>query len=309
MKDLKRVLSKEEFTGFMLRALYASAGYEKYRMSKFEEYDLYVRNKDFLVSDSVITFTDTDGKLLALKPDVTLSILKNAKLPQQGVMKVYYNETVYRVSKGTKSYKELLQAGLECLGEVTDEDLLEVITLAAKSLNEISENNVLELSHLGIVEGVFRYCGLTQEAEAEAWRCLGEKNLAGVQSVAQSARLSEEKKVLLEKLVTVYGEAEKVQPLLDVFCLDDETKKSVEDLKRLLSAVQSIGVGQKLRVDFSVLGDMKYYNGVAFKGFVEGIPTGVLSGGQYDKLMARMGKKGQAVGFAVYLDEVGKIKG
>ena len=308
MNDFKQVLSKEEWTGFTLRALYAAAGYEKYRMSKFEEYDLYVRNKDFLVSDSVITFTDTDGKLLALKPDVTLSILKNAKLPQQGTMKVYYNETVYRVSKGTKSYKELLQAGLECLGEVTDEELAQVLTLAAESLEAISANNVLELSHLGIVEGIFRYCGLTPADAAAAWRCLGEKNLVGVQSVAESAGLAEQEAMLLENLVTVYGAAEKVVDLLDVFGVDEDTQKSVADFKRLIQALQTRGAVEKLRVDFSVLGDMKYYSGVAFKGFVEGIPTGVLSGGQYDKLMARMGKKGKAVGFAVYLDEVGKIK-
>ena len=61
----------------LLRELYASYGFTHYKMSKFEEYDLYVKNKDFLVSDNVITFTDTDGKLMALKPDVTLSIIKN----------------------------------------------------------------------------------------------------------------------------------------------------------------------------------------------------------------------------------------
>ena len=62
-----------------LRRLYGKFGYTQYKMSKFEEYDLYVRNKSFLVSDSVITFTDTNGKLMALKPDVTLSSVKNSK--------------------------------------------------------------------------------------------------------------------------------------------------------------------------------------------------------------------------------------
>ena len=46
-------------------------------MSRFEEYDFYARNKDFLVSDRIITFTDSRGRLLALKPDVTLSIIKS----------------------------------------------------------------------------------------------------------------------------------------------------------------------------------------------------------------------------------------
>ena len=72
-------LKYDEQAVFLLRSLYSKYGYKQYKMRKFEEYDLYVRNKDFLISDSVITFTDTNGKLMALKPDVTLSIVKNTK--------------------------------------------------------------------------------------------------------------------------------------------------------------------------------------------------------------------------------------
>ena len=99
------LLKYDEKTVFSLRELYGKYGYSQYKMSKFEEYDLYVRNKDFLISDHVITFTDTNGKLMALKPDVTLSIIKNSKDLPETVQKVYYDENVYRVSKGIQSFK------------------------------------------------------------------------------------------------------------------------------------------------------------------------------------------------------------
>ena len=47
---------------------------------------------------------------------------------------------------------------------------------------------------------------------------------------------------------------------------------------------------------------MNYYSGIVFRGFVDGVPEGILSGGQYDGLMHRMGRKSGAAGFAVYLD-------
>ena len=75
----QNILKFEEKVVFSLRGLYSRYGYRQFKMSKFEEYDLYSKNKDFLVSDGVITFNDTNGKLLALKPDVTLSIIKNSK--------------------------------------------------------------------------------------------------------------------------------------------------------------------------------------------------------------------------------------
>ncbi len=72
------LLSESEKLVLQLKKLYKDAGYSSYRMSKFEGYDFYAGNKDFLVSDNVMAFADTNGKLMALKPDVTLSIIKNS---------------------------------------------------------------------------------------------------------------------------------------------------------------------------------------------------------------------------------------
>ena len=90
----EKLLKNEERAMLSLRSLYRQYGYMPFKMSKFEEYDLYVRNKEFLVSDSVITFNDTDGRLLALKPDVTLSIIKNGVDEPGAKQKLYYNENV-----------------------------------------------------------------------------------------------------------------------------------------------------------------------------------------------------------------------
>ena len=57
------MMNAEEKLVFELRELYEASGYRRYRMSKFEEYDLYARNKDLLVSEGMITFTDTNGKV------------------------------------------------------------------------------------------------------------------------------------------------------------------------------------------------------------------------------------------------------
>ena len=71
-------LSRAERAGLELRGLYEKYGYRKYRMGQFEEYSLYMDNKNFLSSENVIVFTDLDGRLMALKPDITLSIVRHA---------------------------------------------------------------------------------------------------------------------------------------------------------------------------------------------------------------------------------------
>ena len=299
-------LKDDEKAILSFRSLYQKYGYLPFKMSKFEEYDLYVKNKDFLVSDSVITFNDTNGKLLALKPDVTLSIIKNSTDEIGCKQKVYYNENVYRVSKGTKSFKEIRQAGLECLGAVSNTEIIEVLSLASKSLKEISDSYALEISHLGIVKGVLEYFEISTDGCNQIIKFLGEKNSQGVVDVCKQENLDDKSTVLIEKLVTVYGEPEKVLKEIEPLRLN---QKISDDINQLQDVLKGLGNDKNVHVDFSVVNDMKYYNGFAFKGFIEGIPTGILSGGQYDRLMKKMGKNSQAIGFAVYLDELGKQSG
>lgn len=306
MENLYDVLTYDEKIAFSLRSLYAQNGYNKYRMSKFEEYDLYVKNKDFLVSGNVITFTDTDGRLMALKPDVTLSIIKNSKDNPDSLMKVYYNEHVYRVSKGTHSFKEIMQAGVECLGKVDNGVIASVLSLAKSSLDKVSEQNALEISHLGIVESVLNACGFDKSEKKEIVTALGEKNEQAVREACKKKGLTASYTETVAKLVSVYGKADKVLPLLDSFALSSECEKEIESLREV---VGMLGNTDDIIIDFSVVNNMSYYNGISFKGFVEGVPVSVLSGGQYDKLMSKMGRKSGAIGFAVYLDELERSEG
>ena len=298
-----QVLKNDEKAIFEMRTLYRKYGYSQYKMSKFEEYDLYVRNKDFLVSDNIITFTDTDGKLMALKPDVTLSIIKNTSESENTVQKVYYNENVYRVSKGTHSYKEIMQVGLECIGAIDDYCIYEVIMLAAKSLENVSENFVLDISHMGIVSGVMDSLGISHSGRKQLAKCIGEKNLHGITAVCQAEGVDGE---ALKKLVSVYGSTDKVLPVLESIGLD-RSDKDVSNLVKVVSALEACGFKDKIRIDFSVISDMKYYNGFVFKGFIEGISESILSGGQYDRLMEKVGKNCGAIGFAVYLDMLERL--
>ncbi|MBE6671223.1 MAG: hypothetical protein E7593_03365 [Ruminococcaceae bacterium] len=301
--DIKtNVLKNEEIAIFKLRQLYGKYGYSQYKMSKFEEYDLYVRNKDFLVSDSIITFTDTNGKLLALKPDVTLSIIKNTKDTGNYVNKVYYNENVYRISKGSHSYKEIMQSGLECIGEIDAYNIYEVLMLAAESLISISDDCVLDISDLDILSDVIDNIGISAENKKNILKCVSEKNTHEIANICNSENIPEDKCNILKKLVLTYGEPNKVIKTLEEDIAPYTKKENIELLKTIIVALENNGYGSRVRIDFSVINDMSYYNGIVFKGFINNIPTGVLSGGQYDKLMKKMGKKSRAIGFAVYLD-------
>ena len=129
-----------------------------------------------MVSDRIIAFNDTNGKLLALKPDVTLSIIKNGEDVDGFKQKVCYNENVYRVSENTHQFKEIMQTGVECIGKINLYDIYEMIVMAAESLKLISKNFVLEISHLGILLSLLKKASENINFKADAVKFISNKN-------------------------------------------------------------------------------------------------------------------------------------
>ena len=294
-------LKPEERVLFALRALYRRYGYRQFKMGKFEEYDLYARNKDFLFSDGVITFTDTDGRLMALKPDVTLSIIKNTRDVPASLTKVCYSENVYRISGSTHCFKEIMQTGLECIGEVDLYSLCEVIALAAQSLREIDPEYVLDLSHLGVISALVDELNLDAPIRAAALKCIGEKNADDLRRLCPARNIDG-----VLALIDAHGEPSRVIDALRPWCSVGRAAEALDELAAVTGALAANGV-DNVQLDFSIVNDMNYYNGIVFRGYIAGIPVGVLSGGQYDKLMQRMGRRARAVGFAINMDPLERL--
>ncbi len=283
-----------------LRSLYNRYGYSQYKMSKFEEYDLYARNKDFLISDSVITFMDPSGKLMALKPDVTLSIVKNTK-DTASLQKLYYDENVYRADKNSHSFREITQVGLECQGAIDDYCIAEVLLLAAGSLELISDQSVLQISHLGLVATLLEDIGIKQQSRA--LQLIGQKNIHELMALCTQEGVTEENAQVLKTLVQLCGKPETVLPQAEKLLCGITDTAPLKQLAAITAACDTA----ILRLDFSVVDDVHYYNGIVFKGFVQGLPSSVLSGGQYDKLMRKLKRTSGAIGFAVYMDALERL--
>ena len=296
---------KDEEASAQLRQLYRQHGYLPYRMSKFEEYDLYVRNKSFLVSEQILTFTDTDGRLMALKPDVTLSIVKNSSDTGSGLQKVYYNENVYRTSSAAMGYREIMQTGLECIGQLDLLAMGEVIALADESLALIHPDYLLDLSHIGILSDLLE--DLEESTRAALLTEISRKNVSAINAVCAQAGLPMALAERAGKLAMLYGSPEEVLPELERLVTGQLGTAALEELQQLCRFLQSTGHIRNLRLDFSIVNDMNYYNGVIFRGYLPGLASGVLAGGRYDNLLHRMGKQGQAIGFAVYLDQLERL--
>jgi ATP phosphoribosyltransferase regulatory subunit len=292
-KNLERVSSA-------LQGLYQTFGYQPYKVSNFEEYDLYAQNKEFLASEQILSFSDTNGHLMALKPDITLSIIKNTR-DDRKTRKVWYTESVYRVPRNAYGFQEILQTGLECLGTVDRYAMSEVLMLAARSLEAISPDYVLDVSHMGIVTGLLE--GLDPGLAACLLTALGEKNAHTIASLCQTGGVDKAVQELLLALCPLCGPVETALPALLALPLPETSRQAAQELSQLCQLLSGFG-SYPINLDLSLVNHTDYYNGLLFRGFVDGIAACVLSGGRYDHLLNRMGKSGGAIGFAVYLNEL-----
>ena len=302
------VLDQTERIIYALRALYMNSGYTRYKMSKFEEYDLYSRNKSFLVSDEVITFTDADGRLMALKPDVTLSIIKNTR-DGGGLQKLCYNENVYRAAGGIRVFREIMQTGVECIGDIGPEEIGEVLVLAARSLEKLNPEFILEVSDLGILSLFVDSLHLKNNDTDSVLQLIHSKNVHELRELCERNNLDEEACKELIQLLKISHEPEKAIALLKSICTQNTVRQRVESFEGILRPLVEKGLKEHIRVDFSLSGNMNYYNGIIFKGYVSKVAQSVLSGGQYDRLMQRLGRSAKAIGFAVYLDRLERLSG
>lgn len=301
------ILKPQERISLQLRMLYEQAGFRQYRMSRFEEYGLYQENRRFLSSEQVITFTDLDGRLLALKPDVTLSIAKNAPVEADACGRYYYLENVYRPSQENHTFQEIRQMGLECIGAVDEAAVAQTVSLALESLALMGRDTVLELSHMGFVTGLLDAVGAPEAIRPRLMTCIRDKNRHELQKSAAEAKLSRQGTDALCRLCTLTGPWQQVLDAAEPLALNAAMEAALAELKSLCAALEAQKQTERLRLDLSLVNDMEYYNGLVLQGYLAGLSRAVLKGGQYDPLMEQFRPGAHAIGFGLYLDELDRL--
>ncbi len=273
--------------------LYAQYGYRRFTMNKFEDYALYADNKNFLVDGRLLTFTD-GSRLKALKPDITLSIVKRLAANPELPLKAFYNETVYRIKKGEKEFSELHQMGLELIGDGSVYATSEVLGLAKISLDAIDAQNILDISHMGILLPLIDAACQKGAAREQLIELITHKNADGLAGLLG----------MNDPLVTLVNSYAPIAQMIPVLRDMLPESAAVQELAEISDVLAALGLDAGVYLDFSLIHDFGYYNGIIFKGYIKDVPVAVLSGGRYDPLLDRFGMQTAALGFAIYLDYI-----
>ena len=302
MKNYIKNMSKKDLVLLNIRKMYDSYGYKKISLPSFEEYDLYNENKDF-IDRNVLTVMSPNGKLLALRPDITLSVAKKVSKDQSlKYSKIYYQENTYNLTKYV-GYEEDEQLGIELIGKESTFLDFEIINLAVKSLDIINKKSMIVLSHAGFISSIFENFDLEYETKEQILDCINRKNSHDIQKILKrNEHISENVKKLIYKIPELSGNLENIEKELLKYEINVNTKKILFELKQLNNLLLKFHKKSKIIFDFSIVKNLNYYNGIILQGYIEDFPNVILTGGRYDKLFEKFGVDTGAVGFAILTD-------
>ena len=307
MQDQNRTLPSflpNEASVLRLRALFEGRGYRKISLPRFEDYSLLLDNKAFLGADRMVTFMDPTGKLLALRPDVTLSIAKKmpaTELP--AAEKLYYTDDVVRYAPDYHDYRVTEQIGIEFIGREDPFSGLEVLDIALKSLAILGEETTMDVSHLGFVCGILCAAALPPRVEEAVLDAILAKNIHDLSGILNAAGVDSEHSERILALAGLHGPFAQQLKKAGALVRGPVMAEAFRELESIAAAIAP-GPRQSLNLDFSVVGDLNYYNGLVFRGYIKDVSGVALGGGHYDNLMKKLGKQNTAIGFAVYLNRL-----
>lgn len=289
-----------------LKNRFNTYGYKQVRTTTFEYYDLYSSITGTVNKDEMIKVVDTSGKVLVLRPDVTIPITRMIVSNKQrllGESRFFYVLDVFRQSYEQTEKKETTQAGIECFGESTPENDAEVIALAIHTLKDLGfETFKLEVGHAGFFKELVNQLALSKNELEQLQTLIQSKNLAEIEPFLYNLSVDKELREAIQTIPLLYGGPDDVIKRANEIVLNDEMQQTIKNLSDVFEVLKAYGVDDSVVFDLGLINNMNYYSGIIFQGFVASLGKPVLMGGRYDHLAEQFNTSTPAIGFACEVD-------
>ena len=288
-----------------LKDLFTAQGYRRVMTPALEFYDVFGRAAKYLPKETMYKLTDHKGRLMVLCPDCTVPVARLTATRLKGMpmpLRLFYNHNIYRMFPELKGKSaEINQVGIELIGGERLRSDLEVVELAARSLDLIGGGKYrLELCHIGYFKAIMNSLDVDEELKEEIRYQIEQKNYASLTDILGEYKDSKAARALL-KLPRLFGGAEVFEKAYELFD-ENGAKESLDYLKSVYEYLQELGLGNKVIIDLGLVNLAEYYTGIIFRGYFQGIGEQVLSGGRYDMLLKEFGEDQCSIGFGINVD-------
>lgn len=272
----------------------------------FEDYDVYQHFFPQLRQQMVKTI-DTDGRVLVLRPDVTLPLVETAarEFPRSNqLLKFGYVSTVFREYYGRSTYgKDFLQGGIEILGDSSPECDGEVIVTAAEILKAVGVENIrIDIGTAAYTQALFDGLPISEEEKETLKDYMADRNLVACKSYIAALPVSADARKALEALPVLFGPYAQTLSKARDYSINSGMLNALSRLERVYDYILYAGYADKVQLDFGFASRLGYYTDTVFKVYVDGALYDIIDGGRYDQLSSRFGVDRPACGFGMNIN-------
>jgi ATP phosphoribosyltransferase regulatory subunit len=253
----------------------------------------------------MLKIIDRSGKIMVMRPDSTTPIARVAATKLKGLplpQRLYYDQTVFRSGNAHDGgSSEIAQCGVELIGAVGKKADLEMVAMAVDALRSCGVSQFhIEVGHAGFFRALAGQMEMPAEQVERMRGFIEGKNYANLNDLLEPYG-GQPACAALRRLPYLFGGVE----VLDEAQSLAGPCESLDYLRQLYEELTAAGYGGYVHFDLGLVHQIDYYTGVVFRGYAEGVGAPVLSGGRYDSLVERFGRRAEATGFAVNVDAVG----
>lgn len=285
-----------------LRNRFTTYGYKQIQTPIFEPYDLYTTVNGTIRLDEMIKVIDQSGKVLVMRPDVTIPITQQIAAKHRSIaeeIRYFYVTDVFRQTPGEENNKERTQAGIEYFGYNTPEADAEVLALAIHILKDLKlANFTLEIGHAGFTKELIAALNLSDKDLDQFKQLIQAKNIAGMKLFLADLSIDPKLRYALENIPLLYGDAPDVIKRAKEIAFNESMQSKLQTLEKVYEVLQAYGVAQHTVIDLGLINNMDYYSDIIFQGFTGNIGKPILMGGRYDQLADQFNASIPAIGFA-----------
>lgn len=308
--------AKKNYIFGVWRRAARSFGFSEFEPPVLEQLDLFTEKSGEEIKSQLFEFVDKGGRAVSLRPEMTPSLARMVGAKAAGIrrpVKWFAIGENYRYERQQKGrLRAFFQYNADILGEESLDADAEVIALLIESLRGfgLTENEfklrlgdrtlwVLFLESAGVPDAkIIPVLSVIDKLEKVSPEALREMTVAAVDGTGLDAD------ALVGKIKNFISLRD-LDSMRAAFDADGELAERVDariaDWRKLISILESLGVGAFISPDLSIVRGLAYYTGFVFEAFqTVGTGRALAGGGRYDNLVKKLGYQDMpAVGFGM----------
>ena len=279
-------------------------GYMNIEPSIFEGYDEFTSVNSRINKKSTVKLLDNNSEILILSPDITTGIV-NKFMPRwelgTKLKMFYYGKTYKHNGIGIKENREM---GVEIIGEKNQSTDENILNTAVRIISRYSNKYLFEIGNSKFLKGIMLACSFNKEDYENIMDLLYLKNRQELKEYLSKLPYKEPMSTLVN-IFDLEGSFEQITDQLKGLYLNDLMIQGIDELRNIDNYMKK--VSDKITYDLSMVSELSYYDGIIFRGYIDGSNKEIIKGGRYDSFTQQYGYKIPAIGFTVELDELIKV--